>query len=125
MQGLVDPLSGLPSSLNGRLKSGTAVDRSHANVVLRHLRISGQAAPVDVNVVGRAGLFVGATAGYGGAFEYDGGSSDPSDLVRIIFIELIFDHNVATSCATHPLFFKKSLPTTEFVHVAEEVAPSA
>ena len=37
VQGIVDPVSGLPSSLAGRLKSGTAVDRSHANIVLRHL----------------------------------------------------------------------------------------
>ena len=42
VQGLVSRMSGLPSSLDGRLKSGTAVDRSHANIVLRHLRISGQ-----------------------------------------------------------------------------------
>ena len=35
VQGRVDPVSGLPSSLDGRLKSGMAVDRSHASIVLR------------------------------------------------------------------------------------------
>ena len=97
VQGIVDPVSGLPSSLDGRLKSGTAVDRSHANIVLRHLRISGQVAPVDVNVVGRAGPLAGATGGFGGAFEYDGGSSDPSNLAKIVFEDLVFDHNAASS----------------------------
>eukprot|EP01045_Picozoa_sp_COSAG04_P008549 COSAG04_NODE_476_length_13722_cov_16.614707_4_plen_83_part_00 len=42
VQGQIDPVTGLPASMDGRFKSGTAVDRSHANVVLRHLRISGQ-----------------------------------------------------------------------------------
>ena len=28
---------------------------------------------------------------------YDGGSSPPSNLVRIVFIEVVFDHNVAAS----------------------------
>eukprot|EP01045_Picozoa_sp_COSAG04_P015503 COSAG04_NODE_1228_length_7680_cov_39.722200_1_plen_487_part_10 len=70
VQGIVDPVSGLPSSLDGRLKSGTAVDRSHANIVLRHLRISGQKAPVDANPIGRVGFFAGQIAGFGGAFEY-------------------------------------------------------
>ena len=51
VQGIVDPASGLPSSLNGRLKSGSAVDRSHANIVLRHLRMSGQVASLDTNII--------------------------------------------------------------------------
>eukprot|EP01045_Picozoa_sp_COSAG04_P020105 COSAG04_NODE_2023_length_4980_cov_7.536980_5_plen_437_part_00 len=38
VQGRVDPASGLPSILDGRLKSGSAVDRSQANVVLRHVK---------------------------------------------------------------------------------------
>merc|ERR1711969_401071 len=97
VQGLVDPVSGLPSSLDGRFKSGTAVDRSHANIVLRHLRLSGQVAPVDVNPILRVGLIAGRTAGCGGAFEYDGGSSDPSNPVQIIFVELVLDHNGAGS----------------------------
>ena len=99
VQGIVDPVSGLPSSLDGRLKSGTAVDRSHANIVLRHLRFSGQVAPVDVNVIGRQEYIAGLTSGFGGAFEYDGGSADPSNLVQIVFIGLVFDHNSATGCA--------------------------
>ena len=121
MQGIVDPASGLPASLDARFKSGTAFDRSHAGIVLRHLRISGQVAPVDVNPIDRNGFVVGMTEGYGGAFEYgeharlqtafsrwvrfhtdgpvlsDGGSSDPSNLVQIVFIEMVFDHNSAGS----------------------------
>ena len=95
VQGIVDPASGLPSSLDGRLKSGTAVERSHANIVLRHVRISSQTAPVDVNPILRNGNVAGMTAGYGGAFEYDGGSADPSELVQIVFVESVFDHNAA------------------------------
>ena len=94
VQGRVDPVSGLPSSLDGRFKSGSAVDRSHANIVLRHLRISNQVAPLDVNPITRASHYAGQT-NFGGAFEYDGGSSDPSNLVEIMFIEVVFDHNAA------------------------------
>ena len=92
VQGIVDPISGLPSSLDGRLKSGTAVDRSHASIVLRRMRISGQVAPVDVNPITRPG-FAGPASG--GAFEYDGGGSDPDNLPTITFIEVVFDHNSA------------------------------
>ena len=51
LQGRIDPASGLPSSLDARLKSGTAVDRSHANIILRHLRISGQMARVHLDLI--------------------------------------------------------------------------
>eukprot|EP01045_Picozoa_sp_COSAG04_P010415 COSAG04_NODE_637_length_11700_cov_478.131885_9_plen_567_part_00 len=93
VQGTVDPVSGLPSSLDGRFKSGSAVDRSHANIILRHLRISSQIAPLDTNTILRAGQPAGAR--YGGAFEYDGGSADQSNLVKIIFISVVFDHCTA------------------------------
>merc|ERR1711969_96596 len=98
VQGVVDPASGLPSSLGGRLKSGSAVDRSHANIVLRHLRMSGQVAPLDVNAFGRNGFLAGLPT-FGGAFEYDGGSDDPSDLVLVTFQGVVFDHNSA-ACAS-------------------------
>eukprot|EP01045_Picozoa_sp_COSAG04_P011836 COSAG04_NODE_775_length_10405_cov_20.166214_6_plen_1349_part_00 len=94
VQGIVDPVSGLPSSLDARLKSGTAMDRSHANIVMRHLRISGQVAPLDVNPIGRNAGAQGLPT-FGGAFEYDGGSADPDDLVKLVFIRVVFDHNVA------------------------------
>eukprot|EP01045_Picozoa_sp_COSAG04_P021668 COSAG04_NODE_2355_length_4284_cov_2.515173_1_plen_1336_part_01 len=94
VQGRVDPASGLPSTLDGRFKSGSAVDRSHANIVLRHLRISGQVAPLDVNPIGRGGFAAGMPA-FGGAFEYDGGSADPSNLAKLVFIEVVLDHNAA------------------------------
>ena len=99
VQGIVDPVSGLPSSLDGRLKSGTAVDRSHANIVLRHLRISGQVAPLDVNPIVRPNIQGGRY--FGGAFEYDGGSSDPDNQPTITFTEVVFDHNSAGSVFTH------------------------
>ena len=67
VQGRVDPATGLPSRLDGRLNSGTAIHRSHANIVLRHLRISGQTAPIDVNPL--AYQTPGFTAGSGGAFQ--------------------------------------------------------
>ena len=46
---------------------------------------------------GRNGFYAGLTAGFGGAFEYDGGSSDPSSLAKIVFVEIVFDHNSAGS----------------------------
>ena len=99
VQGRVDPVSGLPSSLDGRLKSGNAVDRSHASIVLRHLRISGQVAPVSTNPIPRASWVSDQFGGFGGAFEYDGGSDDPENLAKIIFVEVVFDHNAASSLA--------------------------
>ena len=45
---------------------------------------------------GRNGFYAGLTAGFGGAFEYDGGSDDPINLVKIVFIEVVFDHNAAS-----------------------------
>ena len=51
-------------------------------------------------------------AGYGGAFEYDGGSRDPNALVKIVFVEVIFDHNSAGSvslCMLHLPLFKHEL----------------
>ncbi len=39
----------------------------------------------------------GQMLGFGGAFEYDGGSSDPADMVKITFVDVIFDHNSASS----------------------------
>ena len=95
VQGRVDPSSGLPSSLDGRLKTGTAVDRSHANIVLRHIRFTGQVAAVDVNPLPRPEVIADQPS-FGAAFEYDGGSADPSDLVQITFIGLVFDHNSAS-----------------------------
>eukprot|EP01043_Picozoa_sp_COSAG02_P077624 COSAG02_NODE_17078_length_1030_cov_1.174006_1_plen_136_part_00 len=56
IQGRVDPSTSLPVKLDARLKTGTALVRSHASVVLRSLRMSGQTAPVDTNGIGRDGL---------------------------------------------------------------------
>ena len=94
VHGTVDPASGLPASLDGRLKSGSAFDRSHANIVLRHLRISNQMAPIDGPDMG----------GIGGAFQYEGGSNcrhnDQTDLVKIAFSDVVFDHNTAARCVS-------------------------
>ena len=56
-------------------------------------------APPDVNLVMGQGWRYGNRAGYGGAFEYDGGSSDPSSLAKITFVEVVFDHNAACAFA--------------------------
>eukprot|EP01045_Picozoa_sp_COSAG04_P007883 COSAG04_NODE_422_length_14618_cov_11.903712_11_plen_1388_part_01 len=113
VQGIVDPVSGLPSSLDGRFKSGSAVDRSHANIVLRHLRISGQVAPLDVNPIGRSGWSAGQTAGFGGAFEYDGGSADPANLVKLVFVEVVFDHNAAACGAAVSIDGRAAMPSLD------------
>ena len=123
IQGTVDPATGLPASLDGRLSSGTPYTPSHANVVLRYVRFTGQVAPVDPYPEGHpyAGFAVPNQA-LGGvrenlsldcprcgrlaysatspqAFQYTGGSANPSDLVRLIFERAIFDHNTAmVSC---------------------------
>jgi len=91
VQGAIDPDTGLPASLDGRLSSGSKADRSRASIVLRQVRISGQLAPVDLD--GRPGHPEGGTVA--GAFYYDGGSGDPSNPVKIMFIDSVFDHNQA------------------------------
>lgn len=98
IQGNIDG-SGLPVSLDARLSSGTPLDRSHANIVLRCVRISGQVAPVDPlpQWVGHGFWIAGDGGTYGGAFMFEGGSSDHSNPVRLVFDHAIFDHNSATS----------------------------
>ena len=62
---------------------------------------------------------------FGGAFEYDGGSSDPSDLAKIVFEDLVFDHNAAT-CVPAPVPTSSTLTFVFiFFSVAEPVAPSS
>ena len=85
--------------LDGRLSSGTPLDRSHANIALRYVRFSGQAAPVDLSDgwVGRGQWVAGQGGSYGGAFRYEGGSSDHSNPVRLTFVNTIFDHCSAST----------------------------
>ena len=68
VQGNVDPMTGLPVLLDARLSSGTTLDRSHANIVVRNVRLSGQIAPVDPSPqwVGHGLWF----AGQGGSCKY-------------------------------------------------------
>ena len=104
VQGSVDPATGLPASLEGRFKSGSAIDRSHANVVLRQMRISNQVAPIDVNDIPR-GTYLASQSAFGGAFDYDGGGADPNNLPKIVFVDVVFDHNSAAGyeSKTHAL----------------------
>ena len=93
----LDPATGLPVLLDARLSSGAPLDRSHANIALRHVRFSGQVAPVDPDPqwVGR-GMWFPGQGSYGGAFRYEGGSNDHANPVQLIFDHVIFDHNTAT-----------------------------
>ena len=86
-------------NLDARLSSGTPRDPSHANIVLRYLRLSGQTAPLHPSpeLVGHGQWFGGQTGTYGGAFAYEGGSSDPQSPVRLVFDTIVFDHNSAVS----------------------------
>ena len=61
VQGAIDPDTGLPAGLDGRLSSGSKADRSRASIVLRQVRFSGQIAPVDFD--GRPALPEGGTVG--------------------------------------------------------------
>ena len=97
IHGGIDLSTGLPFLLDARLKSGTAIARSRASIVLRRVRISNQVAPADSNLIGRVGMYAG-TGSYGGAFEYDGGGDDDerSNLPKLAFIDVVFDHNSAS-----------------------------
>lgn len=96
IQGNVDPATGLQVSLDARLSSGTPLDRSHANIVLRYVRFTEQLAPVEISpeLVGYGTWW--AAGSYGGAFRYEGGSSDHANPVRLVFDHVIYDHNRAT-----------------------------
>ena len=85
--------------LDARLSSGTPLDRSHANIALRYVRFSGQVAPVDPapQWLGIGMWFAGQGGSYGGAFRYEGGSSDAANPVRLTFDHAIFDHNSAST----------------------------
>eukprot|EP01043_Picozoa_sp_COSAG02_P035309 COSAG02_NODE_2520_length_8610_cov_4.542474_5_plen_1472_part_00 len=97
IQGGIDISTGLPASLDGRLSSGTILSPSQSNIVLRDMRFSGQTAPIDPHVHHRTQI-CGNVPGTsrGGAFSYSGGGDDPSNLPRLIFERVIFDHNTAS-----------------------------
>jgi hypothetical protein len=92
IQGGIDVSTSLPASLDGRLSSGTPVSPSKANIILRDMRFSSQQAPMDPFPEWRINILAGRL---GGAIQYTGGSDDPSNLPRLIFERVIFDHNVA------------------------------
>jgi hypothetical protein len=96
VQGVVDPTTGLPASLDARISSGNMMERSHASIILRQLRISNQVAPIDPNGGELNSWWQPSSGGEsGGAVRYEGGSSDPSQLVKLVFIDVVFDHNSA------------------------------
>ena len=64
---------------------------SQPEIVLRDVRFTGQVAPVEAHPEWRTS-FSRALGPLGGAFQYTGGSDDPSNLVRLIFERVIFDH---------------------------------
>eukprot|EP01045_Picozoa_sp_COSAG04_P002343 COSAG04_NODE_85_length_27560_cov_8.621245_2_plen_240_part_00 len=99
IQGTTDPETGLAVTLDARLSSGTPLDPSQANIVLRYARFSGQIAPLVPNpeLVGFGVWFGGQAGTYGGAFQFEGGSSDDQNPVRLVFDSIIFDHNRAVS----------------------------
>eukprot|EP01045_Picozoa_sp_COSAG04_P003609 COSAG04_NODE_148_length_22826_cov_11.360026_4_plen_2104_part_00 len=100
VQGTVEPTTGLQASLNARLSSGTALAPSHANIVLRGIRFTGQVAPIDPHSMWgfTTTALLTPVMRYGGAFRYFGGTST-APWARIIFEQLIFDHNRADSAA--------------------------
>ena len=51
---------------------------------------------MEFNRITRYGPLAGSGNRFGGAFEYDGGSSDPDNLVQIVFVAAVFDHNIAS-----------------------------
>ena len=66
--------------------------------MLRDIRFTAQLSPIDAHNEWRFFDYHGApNPRRGGAIQYTGGSSDPSNLVRLIFERLIFDHNLADS----------------------------
>jgi hypothetical protein len=100
IQGALGP-DGLPLKLDARLSSGSAVDFSEASIVVRHVRVSGQIAPQDLNKAARhyngwmGDLFGGGFA-LGGAFSYDGGGLEPDVRTpQLIFEHVVFDRNRA------------------------------
>eukprot|EP01043_Picozoa_sp_COSAG02_P029832 COSAG02_NODE_1874_length_10576_cov_8.410614_7_plen_1429_part_00 len=101
IQGGLDASTGLPASLDGRLSSGTPLSPSQSSIVMRDMRFSSQTAPIDQYPQWRT-LQHATTPDnrLGGAFSYTGGSDDPTNLPRLIFERVIFDHNAAKSGAS-------------------------
>lgn len=108
VQGLSSSRSGVPVVLNARIHTGQrgveplwdgerGVGISHANIVLRNFRFSGQVGALDKWFENRT-LSTRKIAGdvaprIGGAFFYEGFGG------RVVMERMIFDHNLATSGA--------------------------
>jgi hypothetical protein len=107
IQGALGP-DGVPVKLDARISSGSAVDFSEASIVVRHVRFSGQSAPLDPHVAARTytqgymhnPYFGGDETRNGGAFSYDGGGLDPEVRTpKLVFEHVVFDRNRAVSYA--------------------------
>ena len=108
IQGALGP-DGIPVKLDARLSSGSAVDFSEASIVVRHVRFSGQSAPLDPHTAAHDDgvqayihhpAFGGDETRLGGAFSYDGGGLNPEvHTPKLVFEHVVFDHNQAVSAA--------------------------
>jgi hypothetical protein len=107
IQGTLGP-DGVPVQLDARISSGTAVDFSEASIVVRHVRFSGQIAPLDPHVAARdysqsalsSPYFSGGETRLGGAFSYEGGGLNPEvHTPKLVFEHVVFDRNHAITAA--------------------------
>jgi len=107
IQGALGP-DGVPVKLDARLSSGTAIDPSEASIIMRHVRFSGQSAPLDPHAAARdysqellnSPYFGGGETRLGGAFSYEGGGLNPEvHTPKLVFEHMVFDRNQAISGA--------------------------
>ena len=108
IQGTLGP-DGVPVQLDARISSGTAVDFSEASIVVRHVRFSGQRAPLDPHTAAHddgiqayihSPFFSNDETRLGGAFSYDGGGLNPEvHTPKLVFEHVVFDHNQAVCAA--------------------------
>jgi hypothetical protein len=107
IQGALGP-DGVPVKLDARISSGTAVDFSEASIIVRHVRFSGQSAPLDPHAAARDysqgfmsnPYFSDGETRLGGAFSYEGGGLYPEvHTPKLVFEHVVFDRNQAISGA--------------------------
>eukprot|EP01043_Picozoa_sp_COSAG02_P027510 COSAG02_NODE_1628_length_11586_cov_3.954644_2_plen_1093_part_00 len=90
-------MDGVPVELDARLASGDPWQLTAANIVLRHVRFSGQAGTLDIHMTGAPrdstrGFSQRPFARMGQAFYYEGGFDS-----TIVFDHVLMDHNGAIS----------------------------
>lgn len=111
IQGKIDPTTALPVTLDARISSGYRNEVSHASIVVRHVRFTGQLATLDKQAPGTdqpvserqvSSRTVGeeGVSRMGGALYYEGYGYAPgvqTGPVKLIFEHLVFDHGFSTS----------------------------